>query len=453
MGAGASAVSRGLFTLTEQEIDKITPVGSLVTRMELEKLRDMQIQSYQMREEIAKYDSAFLRGQMRKRWKQHAVIIRRITRKSKQQLHRLKLNYGSPKESGGQGRGDIVSDIREMLGGPYGEFVRSVFLSWLDNAVEYIECAVSGIGCDDTMIIDVLCLGNSGELAGLSQFIGPMNANNHPVVNLRKLLGKTRKGSCFQLFMMRALEGDRPHEGPLSVNSRSAIKQASVIHEALHNKSSPDYAAFFDVICAASREQCGKISDEYMLLHNVPLSSVVKANFQGSIQRAVNMWIAPRADAFAMALHHALTTTAYNDMESAMHAIAHIVGCVDKRDASTWMCNRYEAIYNEKLADKISSKVNGKLRDALLGWIDEESYDSHLEIEIEQLVVSHGGDINEEEKISTKAMTPLVMLWTFQNILYFRNILSVSLFGNVVYSFEGKDINECEQCERGSQVA
>ena len=69
-------------------------------------------------------DAMFIRNQIRKRWKQHAVIIKRLTCKSKQQLQLLKNNYNKSIETGGQGR-NIVNDVREMLGGPYGEFIRS----------------------------------------------------------------------------------------------------------------------------------------------------------------------------------------------------------------------------------------------------------------------------------------------------------------------------------------
>lgn len=408
MGAGASAAGSAPTTLSDTEIDRITPDGSLVSRASLERLRDMQNEAHASREQIAGMDAAFLAGQMKKRFKQHAIIIKRITCKSKLQLHKLKLKYSSAPEVGGQGR-EIVTDVREMLGGPYGEFIRSMFMSWLDNAIDYIECAVSGIGCDDTMIVDVLCLATEAELAELHQFLGPMNANNHALVNMKKLMGKTRKGSCFQTFMKRALEGDRPTDGPLNSDPRQAKKQAGIIHEALHQTPSPNYEAFFEVICSASRNQCCLISDECMLSHSKSLPQMVNASFQGNIQRAINMWISPRADAFAMSLHHALTITAGNDMEAAMHAAARVLGSVDKKDASTWMRSRFNTIYCEKLEDKLSAKVTGKLRDALLGWIDEDSFDSNVDLEIADVIRLKGGAFDDEDaSVSVKAMSPLV---------------------------------------------
>ena len=87
----------------------------MLSRTELAALQAVQQEAHTIRQQIANMDAEFIRGQMRKRWKQHALIIKRITCKSKQQLHLLKLTYASPKESGGQGR-EIVADVREMLG-------------------------------------------------------------------------------------------------------------------------------------------------------------------------------------------------------------------------------------------------------------------------------------------------------------------------------------------------
>ena len=439
MGAGASAAEGAPPTLSEQEIDRITHPGSLVSRVALEQLNARQMEVHAGRKEVARMDAAFLRSQMRKRWKQHAVIVKRITCKNRKQLHRLKLNYGGPVENGGQGR-DIVLDVREMLGGPYGEFIRSFFLSWLENALEYLECAISGIGCDDTMIIDVLCLATETELAELHQFLGPMTANSHALVSMRRLMGKTRKGSCFQQFLMRALEGDRPADGPLSVDPHAAVKQAQIIHESF-TSTPPNYSAIFEVLCSVSRQQCGKISDEYALSYNMSLTQAVNKNFQGNIQRAVTMWMAPRADAFALALHHALSITADNDVEAAMHAVARIVGSVDKHDASSWVKDRYAHIYNEALTDRICKRLTGRLKDALLGWIDEESFDSATEHRLADFVETRGATADAgEATISVKAMSPLVISIVTLLIQMFPLFKLSSLL--LVNILEGQDVNE-----------
>lgn len=50
MGAGASALHDGMPVLSMAEMDKITPVGSLVSREMLEKLRALQLEAHSLRE-------------------------------------------------------------------------------------------------------------------------------------------------------------------------------------------------------------------------------------------------------------------------------------------------------------------------------------------------------------------------------------------------------------------
>ena len=370
-------------------------------------------------QEIARMDAIFLRGQLRKRWKQHSLIVKRLTCKSKQQLKRLKLSYNKPVEAGGQGR-DIVTDVREMLGGPYGEFIRSFFLSWLDNAIDYIECAVSGIGCDDSMLIDVVCLATETQLQELHEFLDPRRGgNNRSFVNLKKITGKTRKGSSFQMFLLRVLEGDRSVDD--FVDQPKAAKQAEIVFSAI-TSTPPNYSALFEVLCTSSRQQCGLISDEYLLAYNVTLTKALDGAFQGNVARALKMWVVPRHEAFGIALHHALAVTASVDAEAAMHAVSNILGSLDKVDASSWVKTRYHSLFDEKLEDKIAVKVQGKLKDALLGWVDGDSFDSNLELEESELVAARGGAPQSESEAmgsaSMKTMSPLVrLLWLFIPVL------------------------------------
>lgn len=63
-------------------------------------------------------------------------------------------------------------------------------MPWLDVAIDYLECAMSGIGCDETMIIDTICLATAPELDTLHHFLNdPKTANSHAIVNSKKLIG------------------------------------------------------------------------------------------------------------------------------------------------------------------------------------------------------------------------------------------------------------------------
>lgn len=373
MGAGASIESAEQLNQSSQ-----TP--------STKSLSPILLRAEELRQQIAELDADFLRRQMHMRFKNHSEIIRRFTDKSKEQLQRVKNIYATLHLADNRPRRDLIHDSREMLGGPYGEFMRSLLMPRRDVCVEYLECAMSGLGCDETMITDVLCLGNSEDVKLLSELSA---AGTHSIVNTKKFMGKTKKDSPFQKLILRTLRGDRPSESDPFSKQRAA-DTAEQLH-ALISASPIDTSAFCDIICTLSRPQCKEVSDAYVAHYGKTLEESFDDYFYSNKAacHAMHLWVSSLHDSFIRALDYALNDTFKADVEASMHAVARLLGTLDKGDIE-WVAEKYQARTGQVLSSVVAGKVTGKLKEALLGWIAHPSFDSDYEFKIKAFVKQTG---------------------------------------------------------------
>ena len=86
-------------------------------------LRELLTANDALKVEIATKDAQFLHEQGQSQWKDHDAIIRILSERSKYQLHHIAEVYQKPVSQGGYGS-FLETKLKQMLGGPYGEFMR-----------------------------------------------------------------------------------------------------------------------------------------------------------------------------------------------------------------------------------------------------------------------------------------------------------------------------------------
>lgn len=86
-------------------------------------LRELLAENDAIKIEIATKDAQFLHEQGQSQWKDHDAIIKILSERSKYQLHQIAEVYQKPVSQGGYGA-FLETKLKQMLGGPYGEFMR-----------------------------------------------------------------------------------------------------------------------------------------------------------------------------------------------------------------------------------------------------------------------------------------------------------------------------------------
>jgi hypothetical protein len=113
---------------------------------------------------LADKDLKFLQSQAKQMWKNHKKIIATVTQKTKTQLRRMvNLQKGTSSASA------VTTQLQEMLGGAYGEFVRNLVFSRADIDADVMRNALGCIGCDETALITVLCTSTRVEIEDLTE--------------------------------------------------------------------------------------------------------------------------------------------------------------------------------------------------------------------------------------------------------------------------------------------
>ena len=102
-------------------------------------LRELAAANDALKVEIATKDAQFLHDQSISSWKDHNSIIKILSERSKYQLHQIAEVYQKPVSQGGYGC-FLETTLKQMLGGPYGEFMRDCVMKGDGKHVSAANC-------------------------------------------------------------------------------------------------------------------------------------------------------------------------------------------------------------------------------------------------------------------------------------------------------------------------
>ena len=188
-----------------------------------------------------------------------------------------------------------------------------------------------------------------------------------------------------QKFILRILNGDRASDSLLVNDSISAAKAAEL--KKILSVSPINESSFLDFICPLSRVQCASIDIQYQSQFGISIINAIENELgvNKAFCRAIRLWLLPVRSSFINALSFAFTDTYSRDVETSMHAVARLLGTLDKGDMS-WVLPEYQTATGKFLVEVVTIKVSGKLKEALLGWIIHPSYDLDYEFQLQEFV-------------------------------------------------------------------
>lgn len=319
---------------------------------------------------IAEADSKFLKSQQRQMWKNHKKIVAVVCSKTKNQLSRMAAAAGS-----GPG---LATQLCDMLGGAYGEFVRNLVLSRADINTEAMRAALDCIGCDEMSIIHFLCVCSPDEVAALLEKYNDAAAVDLPT----KIDGKMEKGSALQIFFRCLLSNRRDADGTTDVDI--VPTHAADVKDICEDASAARNKELFDLMCCISRSQCALLNTELLQTHGVTLDDLFKKKFESPLSTALSLWTANRDDAICQVLHSVL-----HDPKEAYDSLSGIISKYDKLHLKA-IRSKYEALFRESLVSGIEHAAVGNHKLALVAWISSGAFDGMHEEEVLGIIAAHG---------------------------------------------------------------
>lgn len=364
--------------------------GASVDERFPEDIRKTYALTEEVKEQIATHDARFLKVQSSQAWKDHKKIITALTERTKSQLQRVARIFAKIEAEEGRNI-SAEMEIRNMLGGSYGDFMRLLVVSVDAINTELLDTALKCIGCDENLIADVLCAIPSHELTSTQVYYN--SCHQEPLQSVIK--SKTLENSSFQKFVLKILSTPRSTEKSLS--EEVAALKAEELHDAgagghsstTDGRKQKDDDRIFSLLSSLSRDQCHLISEQFEAKYGMTLEAGITSIYGGSCARALILWVSPLLSAISSLFYMSLSS-AVIDYDQTCHLATKY-----EKHVLQQVMESYEQIYSEKLIDKLSKSLTGNFKKSVIAWFTNPTYDDGFESKISSLVESCDGSLEK----------------------------------------------------------
>lgn len=353
--------------VADNQLRALLPEGF---QLSTEMLGNLKEYNYQV-DAIAMDDAIMLSDAMTSDHRNYDLLSERLLLKTRGQLQRTRRMYAASSAMAGGDRKELLSDLNNLFQGQYGSFITNLFRTKVEYNTYQLESALTGLGCDEDLIIDILCACPQPEFKEIQAAV---TDEKNETYGIEVFDGKLIAGSVLQKFILKILRGTRHEEGRLPEPS-VIIKQVA---DLIEFKTMIDVDGMLDLLCTASRLECEAINKKMYLQHFMTLPAYIKAVVHSSnAARALTLWTLPGKRAVLHSLHHGIYGSAYHSDDHSI-AVCRIVASIDKRDISE-VHEEYHRVYNKKLFDELSIFLIGNIKTALEMFISQPGFDNGFE--------------------------------------------------------------------------
>jgi hypothetical protein len=276
-----------------------------------------------------------------------------------------------------------LADDLNSLGEVYGQFLKLLVTREFVIDAEMLDSVLGSLGCDESVIADVLGVCTDIELHALIAY----HTQWQQSILLDRIKKKTIYNSPFQKVVARIL--DSGHRSTVEDSALAADQAQQLFGSGLGNPdATKDDDAIFNILCLASREQCGLINGLYEGLYDISLEKAIAATYRGSVSRALILWTQPTQV-------HAVSRRFRFVLEDRVVDKVNLVHLVAKYDRNMMIdvMNMYDEIYAEDLEVRLLAKVSGNLKAAIEGWLDNHTCDRDHENAVRECMIQYQNDI------------------------------------------------------------
>lgn len=359
-------------------------------------IREKYNRNLELKKRIAEKDAKYLRHHLLQTWKPHKDIIQLLTERTRYQLELVTYIFGRRVDIGISvdmfvrgsnlvtgGYETSLADDLNALGEVYGQFLKLLVTREFAIDAEMLDSVLGSLGCDETVIADVLGVCTDIELHALLAY----HIQWKETSLLDRINKKTIRESPFQKVVVRIL--DSGHRSTVEDPALAADQAQQLFGNGLGNPdATKDDNVIFDILCLSSREQCGLINGLYEGLYDMSLEQAIGATYRGSVSRALILWTQPtQIHAVAKRFRFVLEDRVVDKVN-----LVHLVAKYD-RNMMIDVMNMYDEIYAEDLEERLLKKVSGNLKAAIQGWLDNHTCDRDHENAIRECMIQYQNDI------------------------------------------------------------
>ncbi|XP_018561969.1 annexin B11 isoform X5 [Anoplophora glabripennis] len=255
---------------------------------------------------------------------------------------------------------DLIKDLKSELSGNFENLVVAMMTPLPEFYAKELHDAMSGLGTDEDVLIEVLCTMSNNEIRVIRQAYHSM---------YHKPLESDLKGDTAGTFkrLMVSLCNACRDESTI-VNPQSAQADAQALLRAGELRFGTDESTFNMVLCQRNYGQLQLIFQEYARITGHDIEQAIKNEFSGDAEDgflAVIRSIKNQAAFFAKQLNKSMKGLGTNDRQLIRLVVTRCE--VDMVEVK----REYQAKFGESLADAIKGDTSGHYKKCLLALIGE----------------------------------------------------------------------------------
>ncbi|CAM9724139.1 unnamed protein product, partial [Ectocarpus fasciculatus] len=272
--------------------------------------------------------------------------------------------------------------VKGDVGGNYKKMMRYALMERDEFVSHVIDEACSGLGTDESLLIDVLAPLSNDEIAAAKTHWEAKN--DESLVD--KLNSEIRGG--LRELIVGLLTGKRAESE--EADEALAEEQATQLYDAGVGKFvGTDDEVFIDIIGTSPSVQIQAIKAKYEEAQGMSLHKAISKEFRGDLKAVLQCMLEPPVDFYCATIKRATKRMGTNET-----AICRVLGGNDKGRLSA-ISERFFEKYDTTLADMARSELGGNFLTAVSQWVDTAG-DPTMGVEQRLAVLPEGEDHDEE---------------------------------------------------------
>lgn len=255
---------------------------------------------------------------------------------------------------------DLVKDLKSETSGNFENLLVAMLTPLPQLYAKHIRDAISGIGTDEEVLIEVLCTKSNSEIRTIRAAYESEYGNC-----LEDDLRSDTSGTFKRVMVSLCTAG---RDESMHVDYDAAQQDAHRLLEAGENQWGTDESAFNMILCQRNHAQLRVIFDEYEKISGKDIEDSIRSEFSGDSEDAFLAIVRSIRDTpyfYAKCIHDAISGLGTKDNKLQRIVVSRCE--IDMGDIKS----AYAAKYGETLADAISGDTSGDYKKCLLSLIGE----------------------------------------------------------------------------------
>eukprot|EP00463_Aulacantha_scolymantha_P000898 TRINITY_DN160_c0_g1_i2.p1 TRINITY_DN160_c0_g1~~TRINITY_DN160_c0_g1_i2.p1 ORF type:complete len:283 (-),score=64.48 TRINITY_DN160_c0_g1_i2:202-1050(-) len=250
---------------------------------------------------------------------------------------------------------DLIKDIKSECSGSFEDLLVGLFTDKAEYDAWQIHKAISGVGTNESRLIEVLCTRTSQELTDLREAY--QNLYNADV--LTDIEGDT-KGN-FEKLCVLLLKGKQEKNAH---NDEEISSDVEKLYKAGEDKFGTDEGVFIRMLGNQPRAYREKLYWAYAQEHGKALDKVIKSEFSGRLEKALIALVLPLDIYFCRQFEKALEGLGTNDSRLIRLVVTQKERHLRKINAS------FLQKFKTTLTSRIKSETSGDFSKMLIGVME-----------------------------------------------------------------------------------